>query len=52
MFILIHYHSYLLTSPGSQSKTVKYRKTLKSVDFQRFLFLPKQQNNAEYNGQE
>ena len=41
MFIHIHCHSYLLTSPGSQSKMANRRKALKSLDFQCFSFLPK-----------
>ena len=52
MLILIHYHSYLLTSPGSQSKMAKRRKALKSLDFQCFFNLPKFQNGAEYSGGE
>jgi len=46
MFIHIHCHSYLLTSPGSQSKMANRRKALKSVDFQCFFFLVKLQNGA------
>lgn len=52
MFILIHYHSYLLTSPGSQNKMANRRKALKSLDFQCFSFLPKFQIRAEYRGGE
>ena len=52
MFIHIHCHSYLLTSPGSQSKMAKRRKALKSLDFQCFFNLPKFQNGAEYRGGE
>lgn len=52
MFILIHYHLYLLTSPGSQDKMANRRKALKSLDFQCFSFLPKFQIRAEYRGGE
>ncbi|WP_290377375.1 hypothetical protein, partial [Paramuribaculum intestinale] len=46
-FKTIHLYSYLLFSPGSQSKMAKCRKALKSLDFQCFFFLPKFQNGAE-----
>lgn len=38
MFIHIHCHSYLLTSPGSQKGLSDRRIPLKIVDFQRFFF--------------
>lgn len=46
MFIHIHCHSYLLTSPGSLLKTTESGKPLKIRHFQRFLFLHKPQKSA------
>lgn len=40
MFIHIHCHSYLLTSPGSLKGLSDRRIPLKIVDFQSFFFLP------------
>lgn len=41
-----------INPPGSQSKMANRRKALKSLDFQRFLFLSKFQIGAEYRGGE
>lgn len=40
MFIHIHCHSYLLTSPGSLKGLSTRRKVLKIIGFQNFFFLP------------
>lgn len=40
MFIHIHCHSYLVTSPGSLRGLSDRRIPLKIIDFQRFFFLP------------